>query len=281
VGEVKQSNPAKFVGIIREISERVKAQTELFDIRERLSHVSRLSTMGEMAAGIAHEINQPLTAIASYAQASVNIINNAKQQQVEFPQQKISSLLSNINLQALRAGEVISRLRGFIKKRKAQRDPVDLNRLIDETIKLAKVDTRLLDHGIHLHLATEPAPQVMGDAIQIQQVLFNLIRNAIDAMEDQLDKPVLIDSRWLDQSIIEVSVSDSGTGVSKTNEKVLFTPFFTTKESGMGIGLSISQAIIQVHGGKMHHCHGVPTGSVFTFTLPATGLVKRSEGNTP
>ena len=270
VGEVEGSSHKQFVGIIRDISIQILARAEAINHRERLAHVTRLSTMGEMAAGIAHEINQPLTAVASYAHACRNLLKQVTaSNQNDVPTEKLSQALEKISAQALRAGEVISRLRAFVKKRKTQRETVDLNNLIEETIELAKVDTRLLDHGINLHLNSEPKPQLSVDPVQVQQVLFNLIRNAIDAMEEQIGEPINIYSRWLDKDYVEVSVSDTGHGVSEDNQDSLFNPFFSTKKAGMGMGLRISHSIIVAHGGELKHCHGAPKGSIFAFTLPA------------
>lgn len=274
VGEVKEASHKQFVGIIRDISEQIQARSEAINNRERLAHVTRLTTMGEMAAGIAHEINQPLSAITSYAHASRNMLRSCSELDSEnhARQQKILSTLEKISDQAIRAGEVISRLRDFVKQKKEQRAPVDLNWLIYETVKLAEVDTRLLDHGIELQLTNTPEAQINADSIQVQQVLFNLIRNAIDAMENQLNEPVCIRTRWLDKETIEVSVSDTGQGVSEENRSKLFEPFYSTKENGMGIGLSISHSIIVAHGGDLRHCHGVSKGSTFAFTLPASAI---------
>jgi two-component system sensor kinase FixL len=271
VGEVKDSSHMQFVGIIRDISEQVKAHSDAILNRERLAHVTRLSTMGEMAAGIAHEINQPLTAVSSYAQACKNMLSKNSSISVEsdFQQKKLFDTLEKISKQALRAGEVIRRLRAFVKKRKARRELVDLNSLIEDTINLAKVDTRLLDHGVKLHLTIEPKPQLNVDRVLIQQVLFNLIRNAIDAMETLPHEAVHIHTRWLDQRFIEVAVSDTGHGVSNEHKNTLFQPFFTTRPAGMGMGLPISQSIVQSHGGEIKHHPGEPEGSVFLFTLPA------------
>jgi two-component system sensor kinase FixL len=271
VGEVKDASHKQFVGIIRDISEQVQARSEAIINRERLAHVTRLTTMGEMAAGIAHEINQPLSAITSYAHASQNMLEACSKldSKNQVRQGKIFDALQKISEQAIRAAEVVSRLRDFVKKRKVQREQVDLHWLIYETVKLAEVDTRLLDHGIALKLTDTSDVQVNVDSVQVQQVLFNLIRNAIDAMEDKLNEPVVIRTRWLDNDNIEVSVSDTGHGVSEANRSKLFNPFFSTKEAGMGIGLSISQSIIVAHGGELRHCHGVTEGSVFAFTLPA------------
>ncbi|GAC09838.1 two-component system sensor histidine kinase NtrB [Paraglaciecola chathamensis] len=270
VGEVKDSSHKQFVGIIRDISEQVKARSDAIASREKLAHVTRLSTMGEMAAGIAHEINQPLSAVSSYAQACKNMLVRSSGEGLHsLQQQKLTSALEKISHQALRAGEVIRRLRAFVKKRNSERDYVDFNALIEETIDLAKVDTRLLDHGIEVTLNSSPAPFLMIDQIQIQQVLFNLIRNAIDAMEEQPTDPVVIDTRWLNEQYLEISVIDTGYGISAQNAERLFHPFFTTKPSGMGMGLPICQSIIQSHGGELKHTPGKPKGSIFSFTLPA------------
>jgi two-component system sensor kinase FixL len=231
--------------------------------------------MGEMAAGIAHEINQPLSAVSSYAQACKNILNksNSCSFTAEFRQNKLSDTLEKISQQALRAGEVIRRLRAFVEKRHAKRELVDLDGLIEDTIELARVDTRLLEHGIRLHLNIGPKPQLMIDPIQIQQVLLNLIRNAIDAMEEQPTEAVHIHSRWLNQQFIEVMVSDPGHGVDVENQDSLFHPFFTTRTTGMGMGLAICQSIIHSHGGELRYSPGVATGTVFTFTLPVKPIV--------
>lgn len=273
VGEVEGSSHKQFVGFIRDISEQVKVRNDAIKNRERLAHVSRLSTMGEMAAGIAHEINQPLTAVASYAQACINMIEQqANSLPPEFPTEKISNVLIKISTQARRASQVTDQIRTFVKQQKTQREALDLNNLIRETVELANVDTRLVYHGVKLNLSMEPKPQIQADPAQIQQVLLNLIRNAIDAMAEQLNEPVCISSRWHDRQYIEVSVSDIGRGVLEANIENLFDPFFSTKDAGMGMGLPISQSIVVAHGGDLKYSRGVPNGSVFSFYLPATPL---------
>ncbi|MDN4502656.1 PAS domain S-box protein [Alteromonadaceae bacterium BrNp21-10] len=268
VGEVKNSSHRQFVGIIRDISEQVQARKDTIEIRERLAHVSRLNTMGEMAAGIAHEVNQPLTAVAVYAQACSRMITNCKPEEAHLLNDKLLNSLEKINAQALRAGDVIMRLRGYVKKHTASRELTDINQLVKDTINLAQIDTRLLDHGITLELTDNP-PQLMIDAVQIQQVLFNLIRNAIDSMQDKPNEAITIRSRWTEKKLIEVSVVDTGTGVDEENRATLFNPFFTTKESGMGMGLAISQSIIQSHGGHLWYQNNHSNGSIFLFTLPS------------
>ena len=184
--------------------------------------------------------------------------------------QDIVNALHKISEQAIRAGEVIRRLRAFVQKRETQWEDVDLNALIEDTVSLAKVDTRLLEHGIQITLSTGPSPSLNVDPIQVQQVLFNLIRNAIDAMQAQPDEPVRIYTRWLKPSLIEVAVVDAGHGVKKDNQAALFSPFFSTKKDGLGMGLTISQSIIRAHGGELKYRRGISKGSAFAFTLAAT-----------
>jgi two-component system sensor kinase FixL len=266
VGEVKDASHIQFVGIIRDISEQERDKIEVQESRERLSHASRLSSMGELAAGIAHEMNQPLSAISSYSQASKRLLLAAAQGN----EAKVVVALDKICDQAIRASEVINRLRTFVKKRIAQREPVDLNELILETIKLAKVDTRIFDHEVIVDLDQEAQPQLLADPVQIQQVLLNLIRNGIDAMEHIKGTPLRIQSQWLSEQLVEVSVIDYGIGMDEEVMNNIFTPFMTTKKTGMGMGLPVSQTIIHAHGGRIYFGPSQPSGCIFSFSLPAT-----------
>jgi len=266
VGEVKDSSHTQFVGIIRDISEQEQDRVEAQESRDSLSHASRLSSMGELAAGIAHEMNQPLSAISSYAQASKRLLQSATQDNKE----KVAAVLDKICDQAIRASDVIDRLRNFVKKRVAQREFVDLNGLILKTIKLAKVDTRILDHEVILDLERNKMPKLLADPVQIQQVLLNLIRNGIDSMEHLKGAPLHIKSQWLTDELIEVSIIDCGLGMNAETISGIFNPFFTTKESGMGMGLSVSQTIIHAHGGRIYFDSNQASGCIFSFSLPAT-----------
>jgi two-component system sensor kinase FixL len=266
VGEVKNSSHIQFVGIIRDISEQERDRIEAQQSRERLSHASRLSSMGELAAGIAHEMNQPLPAITSYSQASKRLMQTTSQDNDE----KVVAALDKICDQAIRASDVINRLRTLVKKRVAQREPVDLNLLILETVNLAKLDTRILDHQVILELSPDKKPRLLADSVQIQQVLLNLIRNGIDAMEHIKGAPLRIQSQWLSNVLVEVSVIDCGHGMDEEIRSGMFTPFFTTKESGMGMGLAVSQTIIHAHGGNISCAASQPSGCVFSFSLPAS-----------
>lgn len=266
VGEVKESSHTQFVGIIRDISEQEHDRVEAQESRDRLSHASRLSSMGELAAGIAHEMNQPLSAISSYAQASKRLLQSNSADNEE----KVVSALDKICDQAIRASDVITRLRTFVKKRVAQRESLDLNKLILETVNLAKVDTRILDHEVILELDNKKKPQLSADPVQIQQVLLNMIRNGIDSMESLKGAPLRIRCHWLSDELIEVSVIDCGLGMDEETSHGIFTPFFTTKESGMGMGLPVSQNIIHAHGGRIYFAPNQPSGCIFSFSLPAS-----------
>ena len=222
--------------------------------------------MGEMAAGLAHEINQPLTAIATYAQACQRFMRSPDRDDAD-----VLEALEQINAQALRAGEVIRRLRNFVKNREVKREPVDCNRLLDDLRTLAETDARL--HNVRLRIDAEPSlPTVYADPIQLQQVVLNLVRNAIDAMSDapETRREVLLSTRQLPDGEIEIIVADHGSGLAPEAAEHLFNPFFTTKSGGTGLGLAISRSIVRAHGGRLWHTPNEGTGARFHFTLPAS-----------
>jgi C4-dicarboxylate-specific signal transduction histidine kinase len=223
-----------------------------------------------MAAGLAHEINQPLSAIATYSQACQRLLR-----QPEPDVQDVISALEQVNAQALRAGEVIRRLRNFVKNREVKRELVDCGRLLDDLRTLAETDARL--HNVHLRIdAEEGLPAVHADPIQLQQVVLNLVRNAIDAMaecpEDR--REIVLMARRQAEGEIQVTVADQGSGLAPGAEEHLFNPFFTTKASGTGLGLAISHSIIRAHGGRLWHTSNGPVGTCFHFTLPASPATK-------
>lgn len=267
LGEVKSSGSPRFVGIIRDVTEQERLKRETIEIRNKQAHLARLSSLGEMTASIAHEINQPLSAISSYTQASKRLLI-----QTPMDQQRLSETLEKIDSQAVRASEVISRLRGFVKKRVIQKKKINLNALIRDTITLARFDTRIQDHEVMLTLCEDKPPGIVADPIQIQQVVLNLIRNAIDAMEDLIGEKLIIECEWTKSDVIRVSVIDHGHGVDEKTAADLFTPFFTTKDDGMGMGLSICQSILHAHGGNLNYAANKEGGSKFSFSLPASEL---------
>jgi two-component system sensor kinase FixL len=259
----------KYVGTIHDVTDRRRAESEARVLQERLTHFSRLSTMGEMAAGLAHEINQPLSAIATYAQACQRLMRLP-----EPGTEDVIAALEQINAQALRAGEVIRRLRNFVKNREVKREPVDCTRLLEDLRTLADTDARL--HNIRLRLDCQDAlPTVYADPIQLQQVVLNLVRNAIDAMTDVTEerREVLLSSRRTEDEEVEITVADHGTGLAPEATEHLFNPFFTTKASGTGLGLAISRSIVRAHGGRLWHTPNDDCGVRFHFTLPVSPAV--------
>jgi two-component system, LuxR family, sensor kinase FixL len=265
VSEILVQGRRRFTGIIRDLSEQYAAREALSEQREKLAHVGRLSTMGEMTASIAHEINQPLTAISMYAQSSLKLI-----QRGEPDLGKLAAALEKLNTQSLRAGAIIERIQRFARPEKRQRELLEINDLLKELVKLAEGDARLHDVSITFDLE-DSLPPVYCDPIQIQQVALNLIRNAIDAMTDigcRNGTAVAITSRSLPGGAIEVAVVDQGPGVAEDQTELLFKPFHTTKKEGMGMGLSICRTIIGEHGGELAFRNNPDVGVTFYFTLP-------------
>lgn len=275
VSEIRLAGAHRFTGFIRDLSDQRATLEVLAEQRERLAHVGRLSTMGEMTASIAHEINQPLTAISMYAQSGLKLL------QRESPDlQKLASALEKLNTQSLRAGAIIERIQRFTRAQESQREIVAINLLLKDLVKLAEGDARLHDMELVFDLE-QPLPPLSADPIQIQQVALNLIRNAIDAM-NEIDcangRRILISTRSIPGNRLEVAVVDDGPGVAEDQADLLFTPFHTTKKDGMGMGLSICRTIIAEHGGVLGfrgRAGGMP-GATFFFTLP-TGTAEHGQ----
>ena len=251
------------IGQVVDHSEQLRSELETREARERLAHVGRVTTLGEMASAIAHEINQPLTAIASYAQACIRLMNQGQSD----PQLVLQSLQA-IAAQALRAGSVVRRIRGFVGHRDGGREPVELNDVITSVLELAAMDARAHHTRITTALASA-LPCILADPVQMQQVCLNLIRNAIDAMGELPEhaRRLHIETR-MGATEVEASFTDRGPGVASAMREHLFQPFQTTKSEGMGMGLSISRSIISAHGGSLNYSDAQPSGACFTITLP-------------
>lgn len=266
VGEIRGERP-RFVGIIRDITERTRqrqAEIEVRQHRERLAHVGRISLMGEMAAGLAHELNQPLGAITNYAQAARRMLESGQ------GTDEVDEALGRISMQALRAGDVIRRLRAMIRKRDSEPSIVDVNGIVQDTLGLVEADARANAVRLRVELIPDPPP-VRCDVVQIQQVLLNLVRNAIDAMRDDEGqrRTIVIRTDAGDDGMVGIEVADTGPGLEPEHEFRLFTPFHTTKPDGLGLGLSISRSLVESHGGELQYRPNAPRGAVFRFTLPA------------
>lgn len=260
-----QSERPEFLIVqIQDFTDRVRSEDEAAELRERLTHVARLSTLGEMAAGIAHEINQPLTAISTYAQAGKRFL---AQNHVDVDD--LSETLELVDRQAQRAAEVIRGLRRLVRQKTTHREHLDCNQLIRDVVKLAETDIKSDNTHIDLQL-TPDLPNVAADSVQLQQVILNLIRNALEAIHDVGKKGnILIRTDIPSPDWIKITVQDNGPGVSEEMLVNVFSPFRTSKEAGMGLGLSISRSIANAHGGELKFENNSGGGACFYFTLPS------------
>lgn len=264
VGETKGSTPS-FTGFIRDLTESQETETRLQELQNELVHVSRLTAMGEMASTLAHELNQPLSAIANLLTGSRRLMDRGR----ETDQAKIRDAIDRAAAQALRAGEVIHRMRDFVRRGASEREAESLSKLIEEASALALIGEKERQVDVRLNLDPK-ADAVFADRVQVQQVLLNLIRNGIDAMQVQEPKKraLLISSDLTEDGWSRVIVDDTGPGIAAEVLERLFQPFMTTKPQGMGVGLSISRSIIEAHGGRIWAEANPAGGARFCFTLP-------------
>jgi two-component system sensor kinase FixL len=264
VGEAVHGDRRRFVGIVRDLSQQQAAEQSARALELRLAHVGRFNLMGEMAAGIAHEINQPLSAIATYAQAGKRVL-----QRTEPDIAMLGEICGKIDDQARRAGQVIDNLRKFIRKQDIDTQLLDVNRVVDDVLNLIEVDAH--SEGIPVHVRTsEGLPKVRADAVQLQQVLLNLTRNSVDAMRGGLgkDRGIIIATAAGPAGGVRIAVTDHGHGVSSQLGDNIFHPFVTTKRDGLGVGLAISKTIVQSYGGTLGYSENPAGGAVFTVELP-------------
>jgi len=246
--------------------ERRRTEQALSKLQADLAHIVRVSSMGELAASIAHEVNQPLTAVISNADACLRWLA-AQPPNIDKGRESIGLILRD----ARRASEVIQRIRALLKKSPPQPTPQDVNDLLGEV--LAVLHDAITAHHVDVRIElADDLPAVLGDRVQLQQVIMNLVMNAIDAMRDVSDRKraLVVSSRGLETGEVEVAVRDSGVGLQPLVLEKLFDPFFTTKEDGMGLGLSVSQSIIDSYGGRLWAVANDGPGATFQFTLPAT-----------
>jgi two-component system sensor kinase FixL len=263
VGEMKSGDRVYFTGFIRDLTEREESAARLQEIQTELARLARLNELGEMASTLAHELNQPLAAIANYAQGS-------KRHLQTLPNEVAGTLegaLGEISAQSLRAGQIIRHLREFVTRGATEESAEDIRRLVEEAGALALVGSR--ERGVRSVFDFAPgADMVWTDRVQIQQVLINLMRNAMEAMRDSEKKELVVRTEP-QGAFVAVEVSDTGPGIADEVAARLFKPFTTTKAGGMGIGLSISKRIIEAHGGEISAARNASGGATFRFTLPA------------
>jgi C4-dicarboxylate-specific signal transduction histidine kinase len=232
---------------------------------EELAHVTRLCLMGEMGTGIAHEVNQPLTAITNYTQACLRFIG-AKNPDLD----QLGEILFKIHQQALKAGQIIHRMKDFVSSRKVYRTDTGINTLVEDAISLCASELKQNNIRLALDLAKN-LPDVTIDNVQIEQVLLNLIRNSIDVLKNPSQKAqrqLSIQTQLNNNSDIEIRIKDNGSGIDEAQQQKILTPFYTTKTDGMGMGLSISRSIIEAHAGILRFNSKPQKGTTFYFTLP-------------
>lgn len=264
VSEFEAHGRKFFTGMLHDITERIKAEDKQRAMFSEHAHASRVVALGEMASSIAHEINQPLTAIISYADASRKLM-----EMDSHDTETLNHALRQISEQGQRAGEIIRRLREFVRKKGPKRHAADINELIEAAVALTAHDADR--YGISLSFDLEPKSfTAMVDRLQIEQVILNLVRNSIEAIHEAGIRAgeIRIGSR-VNNKHVEVTVSDNGAGIRATEMANIFDPFYTTKERGTGLGLSISQSIAEAHGGQLSLKENPGGGVAFTLTLPA------------
>ncbi len=264
IGEIGYRGTVRFIGMMRDLTDDKKTEERMMRLHTDMITASRLTTMGEMAAAMAHEINQPLAAIANYASASERLLAR-KPDNLE----DIKTALKHIKAQSHRAGDIIRRLRSFVKPGSVDLVATDIKTIIDEIKPLAEVDAHANNIAISFDVSTN-LPEIVADQLQIQQVLLNLLRNGIDAMIDSgpEDRRLELHCYIATPDTVCIDVIDHGHGITEEAGKRLFHPFFTTKASGMGMGLAISHTIVKSHSGTLSFSNNLSGGATFSVTLP-------------
>jgi two-component system, LuxR family, sensor kinase FixL len=272
VGEMRSSDQRFFTGFIRDLTERQNTEARLQELQAELVHISRLTAMGEMASTLAHELNQPLSAIANYLKGLRRLLAGASDERSAM----MSDAMDKAGEQALRAGQIIRRLRDFVSRGESERRIESLTKLVEEASALALVGIK--DQGVRVKFQFDPAADlVLADKVQIQQVLLNLMRNAIEAMESSQHRELVVSTLRGQDDMVTINVADTGHGIAEEVRTQLFQPFFTTKREGMGVGLSISRTIVEAHGGQIWGEANPDGGTIFRFTLRTVGKEAASD----
>ncbi len=275
VGEMRPGDGRFFTGFVRDLSQRQETEARLQELQSELIHISRLTAMGEMASTLAHELNQPLSAIANYIKGSRRLMEH----EADARWGRLRDALEKAAEQALRAGDIIRRMRDFVSRGESERRVESIAKLIEEASALALVGAK--EHGVRVRFQFDRSHDlVLADKVQVQQVLLNLVRNAIEAMVevDGEERELVLSTAPAGDDMVEVSVTDTGPGLAEEVTRQLFQPFVTTKRHGMGVGLSISRTIIQSHGGEIWAEPNPSGGTVFRFTLASGKIAEIADG---
>jgi two-component system sensor kinase FixL len=267
IGEAWIDDQRIFTGFVHDITQRQEVEGRLQDLQSELAHVGRVSEMGTLASSLAHELNQPLTAVATYCEGARELLAG------ELGEDTVSTIreaLADAAAECVRAGEIVRRMRDFMSHGETEHKIESLPKLITEANALALVGSR--EHGIDVQVSLDrTAEAVFVDRVQIQQVLVNLIRNAIEAMAESPVRSLALSSAVGPEGFVTISIEDTGSGISDSLAPQLFQPFITSKQAGMGIGLSICRTIIEAHGGRIWFEPGPDRGTIFKFTVLMAG----------
>jgi two-component system sensor kinase FixL len=263
VGEAKGPDHRLFTGFLRDLTERQTTLRRLQELQSELSHVTRLTEMGQMATELAHEVNQPLTAAVNYLEATRRLLARPDDE----ARQRAMGAIDNALAQTVRVADLVRRLRSFARKSEVLRRPEELRQIIEEASAIALIGAK--ENGVRVRLDCPPAlPMVSVDKVQVQQVMINLIRNAVEAMAASERRELNLSAIRETDGAVAVRVADSGPGIAPEIADRLFQPFVTTKPQGIGVGLSICRSIVEAHGGQLRYQPNPEGGAAFSFSLP-------------
>jgi len=276
VGEMRSGERRFFTGFVRDLTERQQTQQRLQELQAELIHMSRFTALGEMASTLAHELNQPLTAVANYLKGSKRLLEQGNADQIPL----VCDAIEHAAEQALRAGQIIRRLRDLVARGETDRQVENSVKLIEEACALALAGAK--ETGVRVTFDFDHrASFALADRIQVQQVLLNLIRNAVESMQDEPKRELRVSTHQLDQDTLRIDVADTGPGIAPEIAEQLFQPFVTTKRQGMGVGLSISRTIIEAHGGRLWVSPNPGGGTIFSLTLTTIAPGDQAGGTEP
>ncbi|MEO0785214.1 MAG: ATP-binding protein [Pseudomonadota bacterium] len=264
IGEAKIGDTSIYTGFLRDLTEKQKSELRMREMQAELVHFSRLSAVGTMASALAHELNQPLTAIANYLEAGRDLLDTPDQESLSLAQEAMDEAAK----QSVRAGVIVRKLRDYVARGEITARTVALRPLLNDSVSLALIGTS----GDTVQITCDVAANitdVMVDPIQIQQVVINLLRNAFEALSDMAGARIDVSATRLDDEFVTISITDNGPGIDPEIAEQLFRPFTTSKTTGMGLGLSICQTIVEAHGGEIRAHADLEEGTCFSFTIPA------------